>query len=281
LANSAGQTPPQQKAAFDLTSISSAGRGLPARIILHGVEAIGKTSWAAQADRPLFAMVRGETGIETLIDAGQVKAVAHTPEIERWTDLLNLVDTLRTEKHNYGTLVIDSMTTAERVCHEYVCAQHYGNDWSERGFLGYMRGYDTSVSEWLKLLNGLDQLRRERKVRPIIIGHTKIATFKNPEGADYDRYVVDVHHKTWSQTLKWSDMVLFANYYTVVDEQATSTKNKGKGKGGTERIIYTQRTAAWDAKNRHGLPEEISMGESAAEGWQHFLDAITTARNGE
>jgi hypothetical protein len=144
-----------------------------------------------------------------------------------------------------------------------------------------MRGFEVSLAEWLMLLNSLDQLRRERKMRPIIIGHTKVSTFKNPEGADYDRYVVDVHHKTWGQTLKWADMVLFANYFTVVDEQASATKNKGKGKGGTERIIYTQRSAAWDAKNRHGLPEEIPMGDSAAEAWQNFVQAIKEAKTGE
>lgn len=251
------------------------GRGLPARIVLHGVEGIGKTSWAANAGDVLVAMVRGETGVETLIDAGQLDAVAHTAELSQWSQVLGLVDQLTVDDHPYKTLVIDSAGPVERLCHEAVCAKHFNGDWTDKGFMGYMRGYEVSLADWLDLLQRLDKLRVERHVRPILIAHTAVKTFKNPEGPDFDRYTVDLHAKTWGLTHKWADMVLFANYFTVVDESGS----RAKGKGGTERILYTQRSAAWDAKNRHGLPEEIDMGDSGAEAWGNFVKAIADGRN--
>jgi hypothetical protein len=35
-------------------------------------------------------------------------------------------------------------------------------------------------------------------------------------------------------------------------------------------MAYSQRTAAWDAKNRHNMPASFSLGNSAAEGWENF-----------
>lgn len=48
-------------------------------------------------------------------------------------------------------------------------------------------------------------------------------------------------------------MVLFANYKTIV---MTTDTGKKKAQGG-ERVIYTNHRPAWDAKNRHGLPDQL------------------------
>lgn len=48
-------------------------------------------------------------------------------------------------------------------------------------------------------------------------------------------------------------MVLFANYKTIV---MTTDTGKKKAQGG-ERVMYTNHRPAWDAKNRHGLPDQL------------------------
>ena len=48
-------------------------------------------------------------------------------------------------------------------------------------------------------------------------------------------------------------MLLFMNYKTFV---VVSENGTAKGQGG-KRVIYTSHHPCWDAKNRHGLPEEI------------------------
>ena len=73
----------------------------------------------------------------------------------------------------------------------------------------------------------------------------------------YDRYELKLGKKTSSQTAplvkEWADMVLFANYKTLV---MTTDNGKKKAQGG-ERVMYTNHRPAWDAKNRHGLPDEM------------------------
>ena len=73
---------------------STTGSGLPSRGVVYGPEGTGKTSLGCAAPRPVFLMTRGETGLETLIDAGRVPETAHFPEIESWPDLLAAVEAL-------------------------------------------------------------------------------------------------------------------------------------------------------------------------------------------
>ncbi len=71
--------------------------------------------------------------------------------------------------------------------------------------------------------------------------------------------------------------MLFADYHTEVIEEG----NRKKGRGGTRRVFYTTHTATYEAKNRHGLPEEIEMGESGKEAWNNFITAVKAANGKE
>jgi len=245
-------------------------------MVLHGVEGIGKTSFAASAPHPYFLMARGETGLETLIDANRIGEIPHAPELQTWNETFDVIEALKNEKHDYKTVVLDAAPGFERLCHEHVCDTMFGGKWGKDGFASYMQGYEASLTPWRELLNSLDALRSERKMAVIVLCHTKVTLFRNPEAADFDRYQPDLHHKTWSLTHRWADIVLFANFYTVIADETSGGKgpSKGKGRGGTERLMFAERTAAFDAKNRHGLPSELSMGNSGTEAWTNFLSAM-------
>jgi hypothetical protein len=229
--------------------------------------------WAS-APNPLFLMARGETGLETLIDSGQIRETAHFPEIKDWMTALNCLNWVMNEPHNHKTLVADAGNGFERLCHEHVCQRDFKGDWGKAGFSSYQAGYEVALADWRLFLSKLDAIREARRMAIILICHHKIAQFRNPEGSDYDRYTVDMHQKTWSLTAKWADIVLFMNYYTVVDKN----DGRAKGKGGVRRVMYTERSASWDAKNRHGLPPEIEMGTSGKDAWDNFIAALKAAK---
>lgn len=252
--------------------IKMKGSGLPSRVIMHGVEGVGKTSWAANAPKPIFLMARGETGLETLIDSGRLPEVPHFPESMSFDDLMSSLEWIRDSSHEYKTVVIDTLNGLERLCHEHVCKRDFGNDWGKHGFISYMAGFEISLADWRLLLNLLDEIRKKKKMSVICLCHTRVNTFKNPEGADFDRYAPAMHQKTWELTHRWADHVLFANFYTVVEVESNS--KKGKAVGGQQRVMYTERHAAYDAKNRAGLPEEIEMGNSGSEAWNNFISAM-------
>lgn len=177
------------------------------------------------------------------------------------------------DEHPYRTLVGDTLNGAEQLCHRFICDRDFDGDWGNKGFASYKTGYEVALPEWTRFLNALDKLRVEKKMTIMWLCHTKVKPFKNPTGADYDRYQPDVHEKTWSLSHKWADCVLFGNFEVSVKTDKADSK-KGKATGGNYRMMYTQRDAAWDAKNRLGLPEEIEMGSSPQEAWKNFMEAI-------
>lgn len=265
---------------FTIGDIASKSESLPNRYGLHAREGWGKTSLAAKTRKPIFLQVKGETGLDTLIANRQLPETPHFPELMDWAEVLAAINALIEEQHDFKTLVIDTLNSAERLCYEYVCNRDFGGDWGDRGFSGYMRGYEVSLAEWKQFLNKLDELRRSKGMAIFLLVHTKIKTFKNPDGPDYDRWVPDMHDKCWSITHKWLDAVLFGNFEVTVQtgKREEDMHKKGKALTSTSRMLYTQQRPSFDAKNRLGLPEEIYMGESADEAWTNFTTALKQGR---
>ena len=244
-------------------------------MVLHGKPGDGKSSFGAAVPGARFLCDDQELGINTLKVSGLVPAgLPVLPPASSWLDVLGMLAALASDKHDHKALVIDTLGGMERLCHSHVCQRDFNSEWGDKGFTSYQKGYDVSLPDWREFLNALDILRNERQMSIIGLAHTLVKPFKNPIGEDYDRYVPDMHHKTWNTTHKWTDMVLFANYYVEIDVKG----NRSKGKGGKQLFMYTQNHAAYEAKNRHGLPAEISMGKSGPEAWKNLIDAILTAR---
>jgi len=268
---------------FSLANVSSKGTGAPGRWGLYSPPGFGKTSLLAYAKNPIFFMTKGETGLTALIDSGQLPETAHLPEIQSWEELVAGIRMLLDEEHSFKTLVIDTGNGCERMCHEFVCNRDFSGDWGERGFTGYMRGYEISLGEWRLFLNLLDELRLKKSMTVFLLFHAKVKTFKNPSGADYDRYAPEMHEKTWALTKGWLDAILFGNFEVTVTQGnrnvTSDTSKKGKAADLSHRILYTNSdNPTFDAKNRLGLPAEIEMGDSAKEGWAALAKAIVESR---
>mgnify|MGYP007100108338 CR=1 FL=1 len=147
---------------------------------MHGVAGVGKTSFAACAPGAVFLMSPGETGLETLIDSRRLGEVAHFPEIRDWNDLIGIIEQLTAEEHAFKTLVLDTLNGFERLCHEYVCAREFNNEWGKKGFEGYGAGPSVAISEWKTFLAALDRLREVKRMGIVGLCHTKVKTFRNP-----------------------------------------------------------------------------------------------------
>lgn len=239
-------------------------------LILAAVEGWGKTSVGAYADSPAIIMAGNEKGYRTLLQAGRAPNVP-AKSVLTWLDLLELISGVAEAPGKIRTVVLDSLGTAERLCHEHVCRVEYKGDWGEKGFASYAKGYETSIPEWLKLLAAFDKLREGHGIDIIITAHTRIKTFKNPEGADYDRFTSDCHEKTWGATARWADACLFGKYLTIIDNEK---KGKGKAIGGTQRLVFTERRDTWDAKNRYGMPECIEIADDHTKTYETIFSYI-------
>lgn len=265
-----------------LADIRDVGDNLPNRHIWHAVEGFGKTSIAAQAKAPIFLMTDGETGLLTLLDAGRLKKTPYFPECRTWEELRESVRALLREDHQYSTLVIDTLNGAERMLHRFICDRDFNGAFNEQGFFSFNKGYEVSLPEWMLFLGDVNQLRITRKMSIICLAHTKVKPFKNPEGPDYERYQPDMHEKTFGLSYKWADVVLFGNFDSLVIGGEVKIKNSTKGKASSlepDRVFYAQRRAAFDAKNRIGLPPKLTISsESPEKAWDDIKQAVIEGR---
>ncbi len=257
---------------FQIESITTTSRKLPDRMLLHASAKWGKTSFGAQAPQPVFLLSRSEDGLWTLMENGQLPStIAHFPRpAENFLEVKLALNELIVKEHPYQTLVIDTLNGVERLIHEQICQSQCDGSWEK--FDAYGRGPKLAISTWIDLLSLLDRVR-ERGLAILCLSHNRVTTFKNPGGLDYDRWEPDFARDTWSLLKKWFDLILFGTS-EVVTRKTDPRLTKGKAEGGQTRLLLTEPHAAYEAGNRHGLPEEIECGSSPAEAWSHFQKAL-------
>jgi hypothetical protein len=219
----------------------------PDRILLVGTEGVGKTTFAAEAPSPIF--ICAEDGLPPVLGE-----VARFPAPESLADVLDAIRVLIKEEHSYRTFVIDTIDWLEPVVWRELCAR---NGWTDIETPGYGKGYVAAAEEWRKLLGALDVLRARKEMEVILLAHASIRTFQNPAGGDYSRYECKLNKNAAAIVKEWTDVNLFAIHEEFV--QVKNGKETRKGVSTGRRVIHTERTAAWDAKNRYALPAELPL----------------------
>jgi len=249
-------------------------------IVLHGVEGSGKSSFAGQFPGATFMMSENETGIVTLKNNGLVPdGVQWFPQFSEWSDVMDCTRQMIDSDNRPRTLVIDTGNGIESLLHRHIADTLYDGRFDKRGFMNYQEGYKSSIPVWREWLALLDQLRH-CNCTVIMLCHTAVTTFKNPEGPDYDRYVAEFHKETWGAVRKFADMIVFLNFHdevTNVDNQG----RKGKAKGGRSRVYNFVRSSAFDAKHRHNLPAYMDGTGSPEGDFKQFCALLSQGKKQE
>ena len=139
-----------------LTAVTTTTKKLPSRIGIHALQKWGKTSFAAQAPNPIFLCTRGEDGLMTLIDSGQLPPIPHFPLIDTWNDAKLALSELTVHDHPYKTLVIDTLNGLARLKDEHVCRTKFDNNPVD--FDAWGRGHNVGVGEFIELTVMLAQV---------------------------------------------------------------------------------------------------------------------------
>jgi hypothetical protein len=155
----------------------------------------------------------------------------------------------------YGSIILDSGDWAEELLCLYL-ATHEETGRKHPDLVPYGGGTAMIAKHFSAMLADCSILV-DRGINVVVIAHSVVKRVSPPDLEEaYDRYELKMRPKVAAKLLEWSDAVMFANFKTRVVE---GEDGKLRGRGGKERRLFCERTAAWDAKNRYGLPAEIPM----------------------
>ena len=216
----------------------------PPRIVLFGSSGVGKTSFAASMNKPIFICT--EDGL------GKIE-VPHFPLAKSFEDVMENLQSLINNENDYKTLVIDSLDWLEPLVWDKACQD---NNWKSIEQPGYGKGYVETLKYWRIYINSLNELR-EKGFTIMQIAHNQIKRFESPEIEAFDRHELKLHRKAADLILEHSDCCFFANF------KLGTVQVKGKGGNMTtkavagDRVVYTVEKPAYLAKNRYALPESL------------------------
>ncbi len=246
-------------------AVTTGTRARPLWVHLYAPEGLGKTTFASEAPGPIFVDIEAgsfERDVARFtFDETTERTVPHD-----WPEVLAALNVLAVEKHPYKTVAVDTLDALEAFIHAFICKRD-GYDNIE-GY-GYGKGYVAALDEWRRFVAAVERLRAAG-LNVVTLAHTVVKPFKNPSGEDYDRYQMKLHEKAGGLIKERADVVLFGNYETLAVKDSKTKKVKGVSTGA--RFLYTQRTAAHDAKNRHDLPETLPLS------WADFAEAVRAHR---
>lgn len=218
----------------------------PVRAVVYGPEGVGKSTFAASWPSPVFLDVEGGT---KQLDVARIEPITTADELRR------AVAQLATEDHDFRTVVVDTADCLERKITDDVCRK--GKVENIEGF-GYGKGYIMLTDSIAGFLRSLDDLQAKRGMHVVLLAHatTKRCDPPTESGQPFDRYELKCTKQVSPLLKEWADLLLFLNFKTTVVE---GVSGKSKGLGGRERCMYTTHHAAYDAKNRFGLPDELPV----------------------
>src|SRR6516165_11436501 len=146
-----------------ISDIHSVTAVLPPRLVVHGREGTGKTTFGSRFPRPVFLQVEDGTpgGLE-LASFGLLGSLG---------DVRDAIAVLGNEAHDFCTVVLDGLDALEPLVWNAVCV---ANAWGSIETPGYGRGYVEADKLWLDLLAGFDWLRRIRGMMVVLLAHSAV-----------------------------------------------------------------------------------------------------------
>ena len=246
--------------AINLQSLRKTSVIRPPRMVVYGTHGVGKSSFAAQADKPVF--IQTEEGLDAL-------TVTRFPLATSYGHVMEALECLCKDKHDYATVVIDSADWLEKLIFKQVAANHKVGSIDE---IGFGKGFGFAVDLWHLIVEKLDELRNVKNMGVILLAHTQVKRFDDPLTDSYDRYMLDMHKGGASLLSEWCDLLMFCNYrVSTVKSDIGFNQKKTRAVGAGERVLHTQERPGWVAKSRWPLPDTMPLDYEA------FSTALATA----
>jgi hypothetical protein len=254
------------------------------RIVIAGVEKIGKTSLGADAPRAM--LVQMEVG-------GTVVNIPKTPFISSYGMLMQFIGEVKQAaqagQFEARTLVFDTGTALERIIDQQTIADdNKGRQTMETAHGGYGKAYGYSNGLFDDFLKACDELAIFGGINIVITCHVFAARLTDPAYGEYDSWDLLLHspknNKTYGKRemlTQWADLVGFLHEPLFITKGEGEQLQRGQSKN-LGRVLGVSRTPGYVAGNRYGLTGEIQIPDPARNrygtAWNALAQAVFDAK---
>lgn len=228
----------------------------PYKWLFYSGGGLGKSTFGSFTDRPIFAAIEDGTNQLDVARASNDDG----SKLEKYEDVLGVIESLKKDALGFGTLVIDTADALNAWIEDFVCRQ---NGWLTSDGKpniekpGYGNGYRAAGTEWRMFLSLLERLQTAQKLNILLLAHAHVKKYSPPDSEPYDRYDIKVSDTAASLLHAWNDCVYFGQHEVAVTKVQGESKKRGFATG--DRIIHTVESAGIRAKNRYGLPSIMKL----------------------
>ena len=232
----------------------------PVLMLIHGVEGVGKTTFATEAPNPYFATV--ESGTNEFDDPN----LKRSPKINSYDEFNQLIDELilakknpKSEYYDRKTFAVDTIDALLPLINRAVAKKMGAKSVSD---VGWGKGKEPYMFELRDLFSKLETLR-DLGMHVIFISHSRPKSINDPLVGQYDKFILSMGDEEGSLWKQFVDTVLFLN------RKVSILKGDRRGYGDGVIYMYTQERPAFSAKCRYGMKSEILMSKGNM--WNAFI----------
>lgn len=200
--------------------------------LIYGAPKTGKSTLASQFENPLFLAT--EAGLNSL--------ETYSVMVDSWQVFLEACKEISEGKHNFKTIIIDTVDNLFDICSAYICRK---NKIQYEGDLEWGKGFKLTKDEFKRAINKLSLL----PYGLVFISHSELVDIKTRTEM-LSRYEPSVSKRIREDLLAMCDFIFYCDVEYTED--------------GEQRILHTKPSKEWVAGDRTGIfPEEIPMNYKA------------------
>jgi len=231
-------------------------------VTISGPPNTGKTSLACTFRKPYLLRMQGE---DVPHDIPEARRPVSPDTIDSEDALWEQLNSLRTEEHDFRTLVVDSVGGMDDIFAKTVMGEAAS---LAKAAGGYGAGYEAVAAKHGLVRKMAEILRRERGMTTVFIAHSEIIRIEPPDADPYTSYSLRLHKKSMRHYVDSADLVGFIKQETAVVDavkgKGDAPSKPGRIIGTGDRVLVTYLTPANISKNRIGVTEDLpfAFGEN-------------------
>ncbi len=235
--------------AISLSSLS-APKAKPVIGTILGEAGVGKTTLAASFPNPVIVPI--EDGLQAL----EGRDIPAFPLINSTNELMDALNALATEEHNFKTVVFDSVTRLNEIFESEIIESDPKRPKSINQALGgYGAGHASVAQKHRELRELCGTLRDKFNMNVLFIAHADTETLELPDQDPYQRYTIRMNKRSVSAYVDNVDLVglLRLKTFTTGD----GDRKRAIADGTVELVTYPHPSGV--SKNRYGINKALTV----------------------